>query len=340
MTDNKYYKYKNLLQQHLFNVLNIRTTIDLLDKNEQKKLPFYLKHGYQFFLGENIIHEKDIMFTLPLGKKFPKVSVLKTNIKKIKDLLNREVVLIVDNVPSYIRSRLIKQGINFIVPGKQLHMPDLYIQLDEKKQKPSKQGENLSPSSQVILLYYILNKQIKIEEYSFKDLSRKFNYSAMAITNAVKRLDINGLCEVVRNKEKHIYFARSRIELWDDAINLLISPVKETWYAETIPETLDMLKSNLTALAEYTDINPENTFYYALDSSTFKSVKINNTLKGLNKYEGKYCFEIWKYDPFLLINDLKRTGLVDPLSLYLSLKHIQDERVTMALDQLKKNYVW
>ncbi|GEM_PF-3944963 len=39
--------------------------------------------------------------------------------------------------------------------------------------------------------------------------------------------------------------------------------------------------------------------------------------------------EIWKYDPELFA----REGVVDPLSLYMSLKDTKDERVEMALEQ-------
>jgi hypothetical protein len=46
--------------------------------------------------------------------------------------------------------------------------------------------------------------------------------------------------------------------------------------------------------------------------------------------------EIWKYDPELLA----RKGVVDPLSLYLSLKNIKDERVEMALDTLLEKFQW
>jgi len=93
-------------------------------------------------------------------------------------------------------------------------------------------------------------------------------------------------------------------------------------------------------LANYTIINPENTVYYATDSRSFKIMKENNDLIGLNKFEGKYCLEIWKYDPMLLISNLEKNDLVDPLSLYLSLQNNHDERIKMELDKLKNKYLW
>lgn len=340
MTDIKTDMIINQLQQYLFSVLNVQVSIMPLGKEEQKILPFYLKQGYQFFVGEKLFNNKNIILIIPLGAELPKISQLKNNLKQIKGLFNSEVVLIVDNIPSYIRNRLIKQHINFIFPGKQLYMPNLLIQLDEKRQHRVKPGKSLSPSSQVIFIYFILDKSNTIEEYSFSDLSKKFEYSPMGITNAIKHLESNNLCEVIGKKRKHISFSKSKSELWEMAIDLLINPVKETWYVESIPVKWELLKSNITALANYTDINPENTVYYATDTKSFKIMKENNDFIGLNEFEGKYCLEIWKYDPMLLINSLEKNELVDPLSLYLSLQNNYDERIKMELDKLKNKFLW
>ncbi len=340
MTDNKHDIKIYQLQQYLFGVLNIQVSIVPMVKEELKKLPFYLKQGYQFFLGKKLFNKKDIIFIFPLGEELPKISQIKNNLEKIRGHFNREVVLIIDNVPSYIRNRLIKQHINFIFPGKQLYMPNLFIQLDEKRQYRVKPGKSLSPSSQVIFLSYILDKSNTIENYSFSDLSEKFKYSPMGITIAIKQLETNNLCEVTGKKRKHIRFNKSRSELWELVFNILINPVKETWYIENIPVELKLLKSNITALSDYTDINPENTVFYALDSKSFKAMKDNNDFIGLNEFEGRYGLEIWKYDPMILTDSLENNELVDPLSLYLSLQNKNDERIKMVLDQLKNRYLW
>lgn len=81
---------------------------------------------------QKFFNNEDIILVIPLGTELPKISQLKNNLKQIKGLFNSEVVLVVDNIPSYIKNRLIKQNISFIAPGKQLYMPNLLIQLDEK----------------------------------------------------------------------------------------------------------------------------------------------------------------------------------------------------------------
>ena len=60
-------------------------------------------------------------------------------------------------------------------------------------------------------------------------------------------------------------------------------------------------------------------------------------LLNANTTEGKYALEIWKYKPLNIVSD---NTVVDPLSLYLSMQDIKDERIEMALDQMLKKYVW
>jgi len=56
----------------------------------------------------------------------------------------------------------------------------------------------------------------------------------------------------------------------------------------------------------------------------------------INKEYGLFRIEIWKYDPKLL----SHTGTVDKLSLYLSLKDNDDERVQIELDNLLNDIQW
>ena len=61
----------------------------------------------------------------------------------------------------------------------------------------------------------------------------------------------------------------------------------------------------------------------------------------LNDQEGKYALEVWKYNPITLLdNCLNDKKVVDPISLYLSLKDNRDERIEIALDQILENLIW
>jgi hypothetical protein len=102
-----------------------------------------------------------------------------------------------------------------------------------------------------------------------------------------------------------------------------------------------VLKCNVSALPEYTDMNPSRQEYYSIEKTSFYALQRNNELQDANEYDGRYCLELWKYNPLKLVGEMQTNeNVVDPLSLYLSLKDEQDERVEMALTQIIEKYIW
>ncbi len=87
------------------------------------------------------------------------------------------------------RGRLIQKGMNFIVPGKQLFLPDMLLDLRENFNERSsrKNKEKLLTSAQYILLYHMLHRYEKVQltDLSFKELAVKIGYTQVAISNAV-----------------------------------------------------------------------------------------------------------------------------------------------------------
>ncbi len=77
-------------------------------------------------------------------------------------------------------------------------------------------------------------------------------------------------------------------------------------------------------------INPESRACYAVTKAALKTLCTR-----INTKFGNNIVEIWKYSPHLLSN----TNTVDKLSLYLSLKETEDERVQIELDNLL-NALW
>jgi hypothetical protein len=55
-----------------------------------------------------------------------------------------------------------------------------------------------------------------------------------------------------------------------------------------------------------------------------------------NKDFGDYRVEVWKYTPSLLT----KNNTVDKLSLYLSLRNNEDERVQIELDNMINEMIW
>jgi hypothetical protein len=325
--------------------MGIQPTATPLAKSYLERLPIYIHETFKLY-SINLFNTGIILAEL---KNEDELSIQQTEkqVQQIKNLLNVKVVVVLENIQAYNRKRLIEKGINFIVPGKQLYMPDMLIDLRESFVHPKvkQKNETLLPSAQFILIYHIIhrNQQWKLEEHPFKEIAQKLAYTPMAITNAIDNLKYHELIEVEGEKEKFIRFRYDRHKLWNIAHqqNILVNPVIKTVYVDEKPESLFLLQSNASALPEYTDLNPSRQEYFAIEKTVFYGLQKSNALVNMNEYEGRYALEVWKYNPLTLVDELPNDmAVVDPLSLYLSVKESRDERIEMALEQILEKFIW
>jgi hypothetical protein len=325
--------------------LGIQATASPIAKRFLDRLPMYIQETFK--LHQTDLFNREIILAELKNEDELSIQQTEKQVQLIKNILNQKVVVVLENVQAYNRKRLIEKGINFIVPGKQLYMPDMLIDLRESFShlKTKQKNETLLPSAQFLLISHIIhrNRQWKLEEHPFKEIAKKLGYTPMAITNAIDNLKYHELVEVEGEKEKFIHFRNDRHELWNIAFqqNLLVNPVIKTVYVDEKPKDLFLLQSNASALPEYTDLNPSRQEYFAIEKTVFYGLQKSNALANLNEYEGRYALEVWKYNPLTLVDELPNDrAVVDPLSLYLSVKDSRDERIEMALDQILEKFIW
>src|SRR5690606_1390618 len=110
------------------------------------------------------------------------------------------------------------------------------------------------------------------------------------------------------------------------------SPVQRRVFVEGLQE-IPEVTAGLSALAEKTMLNAPPRQIRAVTSKELKDLRKDKDFRvvpesayGLATLE----LEVWRYDPRLL----GEKGVVDPLSLYLSLVDTDDERVEGALNDL------
>lgn len=332
----------NELKKYIKEILNIDIAPIPINPIGLATLPFYLLERYEFY--EAAIQGRPII----LSKLLEEDEISIVQLVRHQDLLERvagkKIIFVFNSLPAIMRKRLIEKKVNFIVPGKQLYIPDLLMDLRETfgRQGSQKAASKLIPTAQFLLLFHILHRKSTIERFSFKELAGKLGYTPMAIGNAAENLTKHQLISVEGTKEKRIHFRLSRFELWNsiERQDLWINPVVKRIFVDKRPDPA-ALKCNASALPEYTDMNPGRQEYYAIEKTSFYALQRNNALHNTNEYDGKYCLELWKYNPLRLVDEMHTNeNVVDPLSLYLSLKDEQDERVEMALTQIIGKYIW
>lgn len=326
------------LRQYLQETIGDDLNPVLVKENETDRLPLFLKTMYQLYRAN--FRGRELLLAEIGNENSSTIQQIERHFQLIQEIFGNFTVLVAKNIPAFNRKRLIEKGINFIVPGKQLYLPALMLDLRETYSKPVQKKLTLLPSAQCILLYHILHREENIEELPLKQVAVLFNYTAMAISKAADNLGKHNLCKLEGTREKFIRFTGNIPELWQNALPFLLNPVLRQVFADKIPQDDFWKTANESALPEYSDMNESRQEYYATDRGNFLRLQKNGQLMNLNDYEGKYCIEVWKYSPVTLTKGITKKNNVDPLSLYLSLKDNKDERVEMALEKIIENYIW
>ena len=327
---------------YIKDVVGLEIEIQPLARAVIDKLPMYLTEGYQWH--KIVLAGRPCILAQMKEANAFGIAQIEKHFVLVRKITQLPVIAIFDKLEAYNRKRLIEKRIAFIVPDKQLYIPEFLIDLKEFGVADKKKQSTLTPVAQQLFLIFILDKKndLKLENLTFKELAYLLGTNPMGITRAVENLKYHELIEVTGDKEKFIRFIFNRQQTWHNAEhrNILINPVLKRVYVDEKPQGIFMLRSYNSALPEYSDINPTRQEFYAIEKNRFYALQKNNTLINANTQEGEYCIEVWKYNPETVTNKLlSNTQVVDPLSLYLCYTEIQDERVEMAKEQIIQKFI-
>jgi hypothetical protein len=312
----------NELKKYLKHALGIEAEITPLKADKLKTLPAYITSEYT--IQHIMLYLQN--FLLVLVKNEFTTELLRQHLDIIRLALNTKTIAIIGQIEAYKRLRLIEKKIPFIIPGKQMYLPDLLIDLKEYAISIRELPSAMTPATQMLILYHLQVESL--EDSNLKGISERLHYAAYYLHNT-------GLCKIVGTKEKSIKFEKNNRELWELTEPQMLSPVNRTKFYSG--HTLDgnLRKANINALAHYTDLNDEPVEYYAMHPWYGKFIGGVN-LKPVDKMEANLCIEEWKYDPTLLT----KTEYIDPLSLYLCFRENKNERIEMALEKLINQIQW
>lgn len=291
--------------------------------NKTKALPFYLTSGYEFQKAE--IEGCFCIFLCPKGDELPTLPALKKQILRIQKEEMLPVVLRVRTMSAFRRKNMIENKIPFVIEEKQAYLPFMGTFLQAKADAAVKNPEKFMVSSQVLFLMYMYQRE---EKLYLADAARMLPYSAMTITRAAKQLEESGLFAVKKEGVNKILLGKApKKELYEEAFAYLNSPVMKKGFLLKEAVTDEMLMAGTTALAEKTILNGEILLEYATDKTLFSGNDLEKELVDPHKQAE---VEVWKYPPQLFGRD----GMVDTISLALSLKENKDERVETAVEEM------
>ena len=321
------FKTINYLKQ----VFGLDLYVEPMPNEQTKKLPLYLANEYELFTARLL--NINVIFAKKRTNEPLSVIRYRIQVRTLTRVFKCPVILVLPDMEAFKRNRLIQQKINFVIGGKQIFLPELLLDIKEYNLKASKK-DILTPAAQCILLYHLQKKSLN--NCTFQQIAEMVKYPYLSVTRATDILQKLGLCTVNTSKIKIIIFEEDKKALWKKALAYLRTPVQRTVYYERILNEEKCYISDINALAYYTNINPVKEVQLAVSQDDLKNIILSEEREYPLDYDCKYIVDIWRYNPGILAKD----GVVDPLSLYLSLNWKTDERVKMALEQLIEIQKW
>jgi hypothetical protein len=299
-----------------------------------RRLPVFLREDYAFyeveFLGK--------LWLLMADKTDERsAATIRKHTQQVEAKWpDRPIVYVCEQITSAHRRRLIEQKIPFVVPGNQMYLPMLGIDLREHFRQVRTEVTQLAPATQAALL--LLLNGPKPQSYDTQALSARLDCSRMTGSRCLRELGATDLGVVrVEGRKGLLEFDGNRHELWQRAQPLFASPVKRRQRVNARVIDAPWLTAGLTALAHYSMLAAPPTRVVATTTKQWKQLQQKFDWKPAAAGDPDALdVELWSYEPKLLVSD----HVVDRLSLYLSLKDDEDERVQGSLEGMMEGIQW
>lgn len=321
--------------QYLHDVLGI-TTQEPKPWAKADELPYFLQNAFR--LSELVLLGQPVVLAVQQSEQTQSLSELRKRLDKVKTIAACPVLYGVDALASYERKRLIEKRVPFIVPNNQLYLPDLGLDLREYfRQRAAKVEGALSPSTQALLIAALLRQPWQVE-WQPSMLGSALGYTAMTVSRAAKELSAAGLATPYYvGRSRWLRMESSAQQTWERAKPLLRTPVRRTvWISGNAGVVAPLRLAGFSALSRYSMLTEPTLPVLAIGPADWKAATTTGVRELPEPMPGASELQLWAYNPALVPDQ----PAVDPLSLILSMQDNTDDRVQIALDELKELLPW
>jgi len=310
-------------------------TLHLTKWSGKTSLSYYLNEIYAFYKADILDTPVIIMEQTSPGEQTP--ATIKKHCEQVNKTWQGAVIYLSDSITPYNRKRLIEHKVPFVIPDNQMYLPDLGIDLREHFRQIRTSKITFSPSTQVLVLYALLNKTSG--PFTPAGLAAILNYTPMTLGRAFDELEAAGICEVKSmGRERFLTLSENRKDLWELTLPYMKTPARAVYYispAEDLLKLHNIFRSGLPALSEYSMLAAPGYPVMALGPDTWNNIKAGLRLLPIRE-EGAAELQVWRYSP----ETLSPGDTVDIFSLYLSLMDEKNERIQKALSEMMEGFSW
>lgn len=323
------------IQQYLKDSLGL--TIRVRPWPGAVKLPYFLQEAFAIRTMTLLGHQ--VLLANHRHARKEGLAAVRAQIDKLRAVAKLPVIYVTDALASYERKRLVEQQVPFLVPGNQLYLPDLGIDLREYFRRAAQAPAlALSPATQAMLIAALLHKPWRAV-WEPAQIVANLGYTPMTLSRIVRELAAAGIVTLKRRgRERQLHTDLSPQEVWEQAKPMLRSPVTRTVWVRPTPKWMPprVRVAGMSALAQQSLLADPPIPVYAVSAAQWKAATQAGIKLLMEPAEGCCEWQLWNYSPELLSDTRK----VDPLSLTLSLQNEPDERVQLALEELRKHFPW
>lgn len=316
------------LKSYLNEALNV--SIKVRHWKNPGNLPFFLMDSYEFFKFS--IFEQSCL--LMVSKESAEITpgLISKHYRQAQKSCEDCIIYAQSSLSSYNRKRLVGHNIPFIIPGNQMYLPHLGIDLREHFRKlHGKTEKPFSPASQAVVIYALIRQTN--ENLTSSHLAKKLGYTLMTINRVFAELKAAQIGEFFQERRERWWIFSDKRTLWKQAAPFLRSPVKKRFWLKS--HQLKII-AGLTALSHLSLLVPPPVPVFATSMHQWEIWQKLGFEKLPSADGADIQLEIWHYDPDLFANN----NIADPFSLYLSLKANQDERIESALEEMMEKIEW
>lgn len=298
----------------------------------EEKLPLYLSNKYDF--KRMIYFEKEFLLIDCSRDSELGIISLEKHLKKILNVDEKkvDVILIFDDMSKYMRTKLLEKKLSFIIPGKQIFLPNLGRIFSEKRLTRYSSKINavkkISPTTEALLIEIMCSNNFL---NSRSELSRKLDVSEMSISRAIKELNNNEFLSY----DDIIDIDEFTKKIMGNAKQIFSSPILKRIYVkrESISDELwdELSMSGESALSKETMLIKPIIDVYGITNKKWKEFK-SEAEEVPFEDRGVCIVELWKYQ-LPIKNDS-----VHPLALYIMFMLDNDERIQKEIGILLEHY--
>lgn len=295
-----------------------------------KNLPLLIRDNYKFFDAQFYDGRAPVLLAQVTTKL--EVIQLEKHWLLIEKVAGRPVILILQKLGTREKERLIKRGVQFIIPGKFIHAQILGISgeapAEAKRYEELLKREELSPWAETLLIKQLLDGSIQGRAGS--EIADLFRVTPIVISQAIHELEFHGFCDHVRSGKKKLIEFEARKSLWWKSLRILENPVVGTVGIGEPP--IEFIRAGETALAHYSMLADTKEQIFAVNKREFLELKRKGVITLKMLAEEKHQLQLWTRDPRTLAID----GFVDQISLYCSLRDSTDARIQQEFSRMMR----